>query len=137
MAAHVASQNLARAGALIDEAGRLIHEHRPMLEAAAMAVMSAPFPIWVLDRRSRLLACNREFEAVVHATFSEMRGRTLVESIGTLPEAFTAEDEAVMTTARSRLYLGTLDGEARERRFFKWPLFGEDGGVIGVCGGMT
>lgn len=137
MITHAASQHLARAGELIDEAGRLMREHRPAIEAAALMVSSAPFPTWALDARGRLLYCNREFEAIVHSTLADMRGRTFAESIGRRFDALEAEDQAVLTTARSRVYVGALDGEERQRQFAKWPLFDEVGAVIGLCGAAT
>ena len=133
---HASSQHLARAGDLIDEAGRLMREHRPLVETAALAVASAPFPVWVVDERGRVIGCNREFEAVVHATCGDLRGHTLAETVGANLQ-LTIEDDAVLATARSRRYSATIDGEGRQRQFLKWPLFSEDGRVIGVCGAMS
>ena len=129
--------HLKRAEVLIEEAGRLLHERRPMLESAALLSESAPFPAWAVDRLGALLWCNPEFEAVVHASVHELRGRSLTAALGPSEAGLSERDDEVVATARSRRYETTIHDDGVTRHILKWPLYADDGAVIGVCGAMA
>lgn len=115
----------------------MLEAQRPIIVAAAMVGESAPFPVWAVDREHRILWGNREFEQMLEIKLADVRGTTFAEAIGVRYDALTRDDEVVMSLNRSRRYRGALDGERYSRTFQKWPLHGEDGSVIGVCGAIT
>lgn len=129
--------NLRRAGALIDQAGRMLERQRPLISAAAAVGESAPFPVWALDREHRVLWANREFEALLGMKLTDIRGSTFAEAVGPRYDALTHDDEQTMVMDRARRYRGALDGERYTRTFQKWPMHDESGAVIGVCGAIT
>ena len=129
--------NLRRAGALIDQAGRMLEAQRPIIAAAAAVSESAPFPVWAIDREHRVLWANREFEVITGMKLVDIRGSTFAEAVGTRYDALTRDDELTMSRDRSSRYRGALDGERYTRTFQKWPMHDETGAVVGVCGAIT
>lgn len=115
----------------------MLESKRSFVEAAALVAESAPFAAWALDREHRVLWGNREFELLTGLKLTDIKGATFAEAIGPRYDALTRDDEVVMGLDRSRRYRGALDGERYSRTFQKWPLHGEDGSVVGVCGAIT
>lgn len=127
--------HLERAEQLIADAGKLLHEQRPMTVAAALTCESAPLPVWSLDRCHQLLWGNREFEARFGVNVLAERGKLLEEIWGRRNGELSRDDEVIMTTGRAMTYTTEVDDRVMQVR--KWPLLGEDGSVIGLCGALT
>ena len=131
--------NLERAGVLLREAEQLLALQRPMVVAAALASESAPFACWSVDMGGKLIWCNAEFEAQFAASATIARGMALAESFGIgtpLSDILTTHDRDVMATKRTWRYEAAIGG-ADARRIVKWPLYGEDGTTLGVCGAIS
>ena len=127
--------HLERAERLIADAGKLLHDQRPLTVAAALTSESAPMPVWALDRDHQLLWGNREFEARFGVRALDERGQTPVEIWGLSNEELLRDDEVIMATGRASAYTAVVDD--RVMQVSKWPLLGEDGSVIGLCVALT
>lgn len=107
-------------------------------EARLHAVLdNSPAGIYVRDLEGRYVLVNRELERIIGKPRDQILGRTPAEILPPRLAARLAEHDKVVFTTRSRVvFEETVPGEDGARVFqsAQIPLFGPDGGLVGLCG---
>lgn len=127
------------------ERQRLLEDLAALRETAARhAVLTAaldqlPDEIFIKDRQSRYVMANREAEFAVGAAPGAMIGKSDEAFFApALADLFRLEDAEIMATGktsyqapfRSPLPMGGM----RWNQITKYPVFDDDGAIVGVCG---
>lgn len=117
-------------------------EDRRLTEACAhlyrAALDALPFPVWVKDEESRLLAVNRAFADIFNAPdVQSLVGKTDFDIVpAPLAEAYRADDRLVLSQGRSKIIEEMIPeyGTCKWFETFKAPMTGTDGRIIGTVG---
>ncbi len=107
------------------------HLYRAMLD-------TLPFPVWVKNEESRLLAVNQAFADIFNVTNAQsLVGKTDFDIVpAPLAEAYRADDRQVLSQGRSKIIEERIPEHGSDKWFetFKAPISGADGTIIGTVG---